>query len=97
MRHGVSVPSNYTLYFKALITAEGVAHEVIPEVDPLEEMMPYVQQMAQRLTDEVDDLTVELNIFSAQLEADVLAHSSSEVPDELGERGDSLEEGHVRK
>ena len=49
MRHGVSVPSSYTLYFKALITAQGVAHEVIPEIDPLEEMMPYVQQMAQRL------------------------------------------------
>ncbi len=49
MRHGVSVPSSYTLYFKALITAQGVAHEVIPEVDPLAEMMPYVQQMAQRL------------------------------------------------
>ncbi|MCO4769542.1 MAG: hypothetical protein KDA24_05880 [Deltaproteobacteria bacterium] len=49
MRHGVQVPASYTVYFKALITAQGVAHELIPEVDPLEEMMPYVQEMARRL------------------------------------------------
>jgi len=49
MRHGVQVPSSYTVYFKALITAQGVAHELIPELDPLETMMPYVQEMARRL------------------------------------------------
>lgn len=49
MRHGVQVPSSYTVYFKALITAQGVAHELIPEIDPLEEMMPYVQEMARAL------------------------------------------------
>ena len=49
MRHGVQVPSSYTLYFKALVTAQGVAHELIPELDPLQTMMPYVQQMARRL------------------------------------------------
>lgn len=49
MRHGVQVPSSYTVYFKALITAQGVAHELIPELDPLQTMMPYVQEMARRL------------------------------------------------
>lgn len=49
MRHGVQVPSSYTVYFKALITAQGVAHELIPEIDPLQTMMPYVQEMARKL------------------------------------------------
>ena len=49
MRHGVQVPSSYTVYFKALITAQGVAHELIPETDPLQTMMPYVQEMARKL------------------------------------------------
>ncbi len=43
--HRVRAPHNYTIFFKALLTAEGLAKSLIPEVDPLQAAQPYVQKL----------------------------------------------------
>jgi len=48
-RHRVRMTPTYTLFFKALITTQGLAKQLIPEVDPLEAMLPYVQRMSREL------------------------------------------------
>ncbi len=48
-KHRVRMTPAYTLFFKAVITTQGLAKQLIPEVDPLEEMMPYVQRMTREL------------------------------------------------
>ena len=58
-KHGVRATSAYTMFFKALITTEGLAKMLIPEVDPLAAMQPYVRAMvakqysAERLREEL--------------------------------------------
>ncbi len=49
MRHKVRSPPSYTMFWKALVTTQGVVQTLIPEVDPLEMMTPYVQRMVTRL------------------------------------------------
>jgi ubiquinone biosynthesis protein len=46
MRHNISVPPDYTMMFKALITAEGVGKQLDPEMDLLTELKPYVMELA---------------------------------------------------
>lgn len=48
-KHRVRMTPAYTVFFKALITTQGLARQLIPEVDPIEEMMPYVQRMTREL------------------------------------------------
>lgn len=48
-KHKVRMTPAYTLFFKAVITTQGLAKQLIPEVDPLEEMLPYVQRMTREL------------------------------------------------
>lgn len=42
---GARVPPDYTMFFKALVTSEGLAKSLIPEVDPLEAATPYFERM----------------------------------------------------
>ena len=44
-RHRVRASPEYTMFFKALLTTEGLAKILIPEIDPLQEMQPYVARM----------------------------------------------------
>jgi ubiquinone biosynthesis protein len=44
-KHGVRASPVYTMFFKALITTEGLAKMLLPEVDPIAAMHPYVQRM----------------------------------------------------
>jgi len=45
MRHHIAVPPDYTMMFKALITAEGVGKELDPEMDIFKEIEPYVKNL----------------------------------------------------
>jgi len=57
-RHGVRASPVYTMFFKALITTEGLAKMLLPEVDPIASMAPYIERMVkeqytpERLKDE---------------------------------------------
>lgn len=45
IRHHVRAPPTYTMFFKALLTTEGLAKSLIPEVDPLAAARPYVEKL----------------------------------------------------
>jgi len=45
IRHRVRAPQNYTMFFKALLTTEGLAKALIPEMDPLAAAKPFVEQL----------------------------------------------------
>ncbi len=44
-KHGARIPSGYTMFFKAIVTSEGLAKSLIHEVDPITAAKPYFQQM----------------------------------------------------
>lgn len=43
--HKMGIPADLTLLFKSLVTIEGVAKEVYPELDVLEEARPFVKRL----------------------------------------------------
>ncbi len=44
-RHGARVPLGYTMFFKAIVTSEGLAKTLVEEVDPIAHAQPYFQRM----------------------------------------------------
>ncbi len=61
-RHKMALPTDLTLMFKAVVTMEGVAKEVYPELDVLEEARPFVKRLLleryspERLSGDMADL-----------------------------------------
>jgi ubiquinone biosynthesis protein len=52
-RHGARVPRDYTMFFKALLTTEGLAKSLIREVDPIAAAAPYIQAfLTERFSEE---------------------------------------------
>ncbi len=47
VRHGVRAPTDYTMFFKAVLTSEGLARSLVPEVDLVEAAKPYVDRLVQ--------------------------------------------------
>ena len=45
VRHNVRVPPDYTMFFKALMTVEGIGKLVAPDLDLLAECRPYVERL----------------------------------------------------
>lgn len=43
--HGARVPPDYTMFFKALVTSEGLAKSLIEEVDPIAAAEPYFEEL----------------------------------------------------
>ena len=46
-RHRVRMPTDFTMMFKAIVTTEGLARSIAPDVDPLELARPFITQMIQ--------------------------------------------------
>src|SRR5690606_17671935 len=90
VRHKVRMPSSYTLFFKALLTAQGLARQLVPEVDPLEEMLPYVQRMARELYSRE---RIQEEIFY-QLTS--LRYTARRLPLIVGQAVTDLQEGRLR-
>jgi ubiquinone biosynthesis protein len=44
-RHNVRMPSDFTMMFKAIVTTEGLAKSIAPDVDPIELARPFITQM----------------------------------------------------
>lgn len=44
-RHNVRMPTDFTMMFKAIITTEGMAKTIAPDVDPLELARPFIVRM----------------------------------------------------
>jgi len=47
-RLGARVPPSYTMFFKAILTSEGLAKSLIEEVDPIQAAEPYIRRFMQR-------------------------------------------------
>jgi ubiquinone biosynthesis protein len=45
MRHKVRAPPSYTMFFKGVMTTEGLAKALLPEVDPLRAAQPFVEDL----------------------------------------------------
>lgn len=45
LRHQVHAPTAFTMFFKAVLTTEGLAKSLLPEVDPLQAAQPYVEKL----------------------------------------------------
>ena len=48
MRHNVRVPPDYTMFFKALMTVEGIGKQISPDLDIIAACQPYVEQLIAR-------------------------------------------------
>ncbi len=46
IRYRIRMASAFTMLMKALVTTEGLAKTLLPEVNPIEEMTPYIKQLA---------------------------------------------------
>lgn len=46
-KHDVRMPTDFTMMFKAILTTEGMAKAIAPEIDPIELARPYVVEMVQ--------------------------------------------------
>jgi ubiquinone biosynthesis protein len=44
-RHRVRMPTDFTMMFKAILTTEGLAKAIAPDVDPVELARPFITQM----------------------------------------------------
>jgi ubiquinone biosynthesis protein len=45
LKHRIRMPPDYTMTFKAIVTIEGVAKELVPDLDLLAEVRPYVTDL----------------------------------------------------
>ncbi len=44
-RHNVRMPTDFTMMFKAIITTEGLAKSIAPDIDPLDLARPFIAKM----------------------------------------------------
>ncbi|MCX4245346.1 ABC1 kinase family protein [Paraliomyxa miuraensis] len=66
-KHQVRMPTDFTMMFKAIITTEGMAKAIAPDLDPVELARPYIEQMVtQRYTPErlKQQLMTDFGVFS---------------------------------
>ncbi len=83
-REGARIPRAYTMFFKALVTAEGLAKTLIQEVDPIVAAEPYVQRfLKERVSEEriKQDLFYNLQTLSSLV--DRLPIALSQLLDDL--------------
>ncbi len=73
MKHKVKTPACYTMLFKALITTEGLAKSLLPEIDPIQSARPYVTKLVadryspKRMREDLFYHTVTLSTFIRRL------------------------------
>ena len=48
VRHRAQIPPDYTMFFKSIITVEGIGKQVSPELDIITEIRPYAQRLIAR-------------------------------------------------
>lgn len=66
-RKGARIPTSYAMFFKAIMTSEGLAKTLIREVDPIAAIAPYFHQMiAERFSRESLEQEAFYNLFTLQ-------------------------------
>jgi ubiquinone biosynthesis protein len=75
VRYKLQAPPNYTMFFKALITTEGLAKALVSEVDPIKAAAPYINRLVRerfqpgRLREELFYTVVTLRTLQRRLPA----------------------------
>lgn len=83
-KHQVRMPTDFTMMFKAIITTEGMAKAIAPDLDPVELARPYIEQMVtQRYTPErlKQQALADFGVFSRMFRT--LPNSVPDLIDEL--------------
>lgn len=83
-KHQVRMPTDFTMMFKAIITTEGMAKAIAPDLDPIELARPYIEQMVtQRYTPEriKQQALADFGVFSRMFRT--LPNSVPDLIDEL--------------
>jgi ubiquinone biosynthesis protein len=89
-KHGLHIPPNHFITLKSLITAEGTARLLYPQLDTVAEMEPHIRRLAaQRFKPEVLWGHLRTMIFE-------LAASPAKLPRRIGEIIRKLEHGDLR-
>jgi ubiquinone biosynthesis protein len=88
--HGARVPSDYTMFFKALVTTEGLAKSIIAEVDPIAAAEPYFHRMVRERFD-VSRLQSDLMYHAL-----TLASVARRIPISLSQFLDDLDHQRLR-
>lgn len=45
VKHGIRLPADFTMMFKAMVTTEGLARQVVGDVNPIEAARPYIEAL----------------------------------------------------
>ncbi|MCK6526051.1 AarF/ABC1/UbiB kinase family protein [Myxococcota bacterium] len=90
LRHRIQVPTSYTMLFKALITTEGLARMLVPEVDPVEEMMPFITRLV-RARYSRDRLEQEALLYLGSFQ-----YAARRLPIALGQVLSDYQEGRLK-
>jgi ubiquinone biosynthesis protein len=83
-KHQVRMPTDFTMMFKAIITTEGMAKAIAPDLDPVELARPYIEQMVkERYTPErlKQQALADFGVFSRMFRT--LPNSVPDLIDEL--------------
>ncbi len=83
-KHQVRMPTDFTMMFKAIITTEGMAKAIAPDLDPIELARPYIEQMVtQRYSPEriKQQALADFGVFSRMFRS--LPNSVPDLIDEL--------------
>ncbi len=83
-RHQVRMPTDFTMMFKAILTTEGMAKAIAPDLDPVELARPYIEQMiTQRYSPEriKQQALADFGVFSRMFRS--LPNSLPDLIDEL--------------
>ncbi|MCA9711663.1 MAG: AarF/ABC1/UbiB kinase family protein [Myxococcales bacterium] len=83
-KHKVRMPTDFTMMFKAILTTEGMAKAIAPDLDPVEMARPYIEQMVtQRYTPErlKQQALADFGVFSRMFRT--LPNSVPDLIDEL--------------
>lgn len=83
-KHSVRMPTDFTMMFKAIITTEGMAKAIAPDLDPVELARPHIEEMvAARYTPEriKQQALADFGVFSRMFRT--LPNSVPDLIDEL--------------
>lgn len=87
LKHRVRAPPTYTTFFKALLTTEGLAKSLIPEVDPLGAARPYVQRLvSERFSSQRTQEDLFYNLVTLSTLARRLPTSLSQLLDDIDDQ-----------
>ncbi len=88
-RHGLEVPPDFLLVAKALMTIEGVAKEIFPEMDVIEEARPYFLDLLRKR------YSPQRIGFEVWRGVEKLSNAAYAMPGQLGEVLDDLRMGRL--